>query len=79
MPYVTVKEAAAHYGLCEKSVRNKCASGEFKGRQLGGAGCKWQVWIPDEKKRAAQSLDSDATRDEVLTSSTLGGHFTWKN
>lgn len=79
MPYVTVKEAAAHYGLCEKSVRNKCASGEMRGRQLGGTGCKWQVWIPDEKERAAQSLNSDATHDKVLITSTLGGNFTWKS
>lgn len=72
MPYMSTREAAEHYGVTTRTIRNWCEAGAIKAKRFGKL---WRVWIDDEKGRAAHE---EQPKDEASVTSTLEGDYTWK-
>ena len=72
MPYVSTREAAEHYGVTTRTIRNWCEAGAIKAKRFGKL---WRVWI-DEEKGTGRQQETAQTKTSVT--STLGGDYTWK-
>lgn len=50
--WATTAQAARHYGVSDRHIRNLCKSGEVRSMRLGKL---WRVWIEDEPPKDATS------------------------
>lgn len=70
MPYISVKETAARWGLSERSVRNYCAQGRIEGAVLVGK--TWQIPADAPKPRRSNARPKRALA-EVLSAERAAG------